>query len=372
MAIDWDDLLSYNTVKVVRIRDRRLGALHITFMAGIVLYIVVYSIVLNKGYLKVETPMGSIRASLLKPSVAQTNFPYCSNQGNPNASLLPLPCEYWDESNVVYPIGEETAFCATTRVKYYNQTADCDFTLPNCTYTDSADAKNIYIADIDRFTLLIDHTMYAPISGIQRNALTLHGYIENPEKKEVSINQGINTIGVAGKPDIIELGLLLNYTGINLDAPSLINPNLTIRYDGLIILVFIDYSNTYSRSTNNIKYTYSASVVQDTEFTVVEPIVLDRIQNRFVFKRHGIRLLFFQTGTIGNFDFRSLLLTFVSGIGLLAISTLIVDQLAIRILPQRKSYQSFKFQVTEGYNPMKKIVRDDGDNELLYHKIESL
>ncbi|KAF2071100.1 hypothetical protein CYY_007586 [Polysphondylium violaceum] len=372
MALDWDDILSYNTVKVVRIRDRRLGILHITFMASIVIYIVIYSIILNKGYLNLETPVGSIRASLLKPSQSQTNFPYCSNQANPNPNILPLKCEYWDESNVVYPIGEETAFCATTRVKYYNQTADCEFTSPTCTYKDSDNAQNIYVADIERFTLLIDHTMYAPVSGIQRNALSLHGYIQDENNKEIQVNQGINTIGVQGKPDIIELGLLLNYTGINLDNPSLINPNLTMRYDGLIILVFIDYSNTYSNSIKNIKYTYSTSVVQDTEFTVVEPVVLDNINHRFVFKRHGIRMLFFQTGSIGHFKFQSLLLTFVSGMGLLAISTLIVDQLAIRILPQRKSYQSFKFQVTEGYNPMKKIVKDDRGDELLYHKIESL
>ncbi len=45
-----DDLLSYSTVKLVRLRDKRLGLLHYTIMLLIFAYIVGYDLL----YLKVR------------------------------------------------------------------------------------------------------------------------------------------------------------------------------------------------------------------------------------------------------------------------------------------------------------------------------
>jgi hypothetical protein len=77
-----------------------------------------------------------------------------------------------------------------------------------------------------------------------------------------------------------------------------------------------------------------------------------------IWNRHGIRLLFLSVGSLGKFDFQTLLLTvrswafaaltehgpnshsspfpprvmqFVSGIGLLAVATLVVDVIAVRV-----------------------------------------
>eukprot|EP01133_Synstelium_polycarpum_P012304 gene12304-14431_t len=114
-AIDWDSLFAYQTVKIVKIRDKRLGILHICFMLAIVIYIAIGTIVLQKRYLATELPIGSIRTSLL---------------------------------------------------------ANCNLAVPNCTFV-SPTSTEFYIADIDNFTILLDHTLSAPSLGIQYNARQL-------------------------------------------------------------------------------------------------------------------------------------------------------------------------------------------------------
>ncbi|KAN0053164.1 hypothetical protein ACTA71_006688 [Dictyostelium dimigraforme] len=372
---DWDDIFQYSTVKIVRIRDRRLGILHLTFLVGIIAYIVVYSAIIKKGYLFTEVPIGSVRTSLKAPNTFATNLTYCSNQVHQDTyPFTPLICNYWDEQLALFPVGQDSTFTCTTRVRTSKQTANCNFTDPTCKFVDDlGSAQNIYIADIENFTILIDHTMYASSSGSQFNAVDLHGYILNQDGDEVQMDENGISIGVQGKPDIMTIGQLLAFGGVSLDQASPVDSNVSIRYDGVVLFVFITYSNTYTYSTSDFRYVYSVQQIANTIYDVPETIILETIKSRLLFKRHGVRVIFIQTGTIGSFHFQTLLLTLVSGLGLLAVATTVVDQLAIRLLPQRKSYSSLKFQVTESMsNPMKKRIATDDGEEKLYTRIEGL
>eukprot|EP01133_Synstelium_polycarpum_P002266 gene2266-2568_t len=100
--------------------------------------------------------------------------------------------------------------------------------------------------------------MFASTSKIQRNAVNLSGFIMNSAGERVHISDGVSSIGISGKPDILELGTLLSIAGINLDSPSPVNSSNSIRYDGINIFVFIEYSNTFSYSLDNLRYTYQA------------------------------------------------------------------------------------------------------------------
>ncbi|KAK5577332.1 hypothetical protein RB653_002273 [Dictyostelium firmibasis] len=369
MLIDWDSILAYNTIKIVRIRDKRLGILHLCFIVIIVLYVVVYSAIYKKGYLSTEEPVGSIRTSLWSPNTFKANQVYCKNNTEPYP-YKKLECVYYDDALVGYPIGDDVGFTASSRMKISEQKSNCSLTDPTCKfYTNSS--VNVYLADIESFTVLIDHTMYAPLSQIQFNGDDLSGYILDQNGNEIQINETVNVIGIEGRPDVLELGKILEFGGIDLDGPSMINSSNSIRYDGCVLFVFIEYSNTFSYDLNKIKYVYSIKKVDDTGYDIPEAIILDNPNSRLYYKRHAIRLIFIQTGLIGSFNFQSLLLTLVSGLGLLTVSTLIVDQLAIRFLPQRKSYSSFKFQTTESFKMKKRIVNDDGEDKL-YHNIETL
>ncbi len=74
------------------------------------------------------------------------------------------------------------------------------------------------------------------------------------------------------------------------------------------MMVFLSYSNQYSYNLYDIRYEYRVTLVKDTEYKARQPIYTKKYENRFVFNRHGIRIIVLQVGTIGNFDFQTLLI----------------------------------------------------------------
>eukprot|EP01098_Paradermamoeba_levis_P013023 TRINITY_DN5832_c0_g1_i6.p1 TRINITY_DN5832_c0_g1~~TRINITY_DN5832_c0_g1_i6.p1 ORF type:complete len:220 (-),score=94.01 TRINITY_DN5832_c0_g1_i6:99-758(-) len=184
--------------------------------------------------------------------------------------------------------------------------------------------------------------MYASKLGIQSNAKSLPGRLLDVDDKEVKDLKKPNSFGEEGKNDILEVRTLLQVAGVSLDDFSTSSTGETNRYAGVLLLVFIVYDNTHSFSTNNVRYTVKVREVKNTEFKSVEETYFSETTKRER-NRHGVRLIFLQTGQLGKFQFQVLLLTMVSGLALLAVSTLIVDLLALMVLPQRKYYEKYKY-----------------------------
>lgn len=356
----WDSLLSYNTVKIVAIRDRRLGLLHYFFMLCIVGYIVGYVIVYDKRYLKLEAPVGSVRMSLLSPQnrgetpPPASELPYCLQMQKQYNGWKNHRCLYWDEALVVFPPTEASAMFITTRVTNITEHLDnCTLDSNTCKYI--ADSVNTStIAAIENFTLLIDHSVYTSQLGIQANSEELPGCLLGPNGKEMVDPFKEDSIGRAGAQDIIHLSVLLEAAGINsLDTVSPSNSSRSKRYDGVVLLVFITYSNTYTYDTRKLRYQYTVKMVEDTKYKVVQPVYTKQIDVRAIWNRHGIRLLVLQVGMLGAFDFETMLLSFVSGLGLLAVATLVVDTIAIRLLPKSsRIYKRYKYLETPEYNSL--------------------
>jgi hypothetical protein len=217
---------------------------------------------------------------------------------------------------------------------------------PDCVYQ-TTDLASYFIADIEHFTLLIDHTVYAPTVGIQENAKSLPGSMKFSNGSTMHLNGPIDFIGQKGEPDIVQLSTLLLAAGINsLDDESLVNASSTMRNDGIVLMIFIEYSNTNTYNLNDLSYSYEPYIITNTKFKSVEPLLGDN--SRQIINRHGIRMIFIQDGLLGKFDVQVMLLTFVTGLGLLTVSTVIVDVIALYLLPQKKVYNEYKFKVTEG------------------------
>lgn len=66
--------------------------------------------------------------------------------------------------------------------------------------------------------------------------------------------------------------------------------------------------------------------------------------------KYGLRFVVLQQGSIGQFDFLTLLLTGTASLSLLAIATVLVDFLATNVLADRKLYSSAKVQKTIAFN----------------------
>ena len=156
---------------------------------------------------------------------------------------------------------EQSALFATSRLTVTEYNADCDFSQPTCDYTNTTDPTTYYIADIERFTLMIDHTIYATNIDIQRNARELNGQLVDYNGNAMEANAFPNVVGVPKEYDYIEIGTLLQAAGVStLDADGKKNEKSiyylffhlalvsdvpeSLRHAGIVLLVIISYTNT--------------------------------------------------------------------------------------------------------------------------------
>lgn len=384
---DIDDLFSYSTVKIVSIKDRRLGLLHYFFVLLILAYVVGWTLVYQKRYLLLERPIGTVRLSLLEPvdwwnRPQPSALPYCaaaaaSEAEANNFTAHKLPCRYWDAVQTLYPAVEASSMFVSTRVTMVSQTlvnaanpsaGGCDerMATPNCVY-DNGTSETFFVAQPEDFTVMVDHSAFAPLVGVQVEATDLAGRLLNSTGGRINVTAP-EFVGKRGFADILRIGTLLRAAGVDdLDAETDFRsrkPNATaesFRYAGLQLLVFVTYSNTETFNLSDVSYTYEVVRINRTEFKALQNVATKNITNRLVYDRHGIRLMFVQSGELGRFDFQTLLLSVVSGLGLLALSTLVVDVIAIRLMPARAVYKHFKFEETEDLLPShNKHAQQDG------------
>ena len=123
--IDWDELLAYPTIKVVKVRDRYLGGIRYFMLLLIFAYIVGYVLIYDRGYYECETPTGAIELSLKKPDgyLYPWNYSYCIQYANitkqKNDIIDPLYCQIVDASDVYVPVDTTNAMFITTRYVYF-------------------------------------------------------------------------------------------------------------------------------------------------------------------------------------------------------------------------------------------------------------
>lgn len=170
------------------------------------------------GYLKKEAPVGTLRFSILQPLLnpacdtpecpcdfnpvtkvssasrlvgsrapltarpRPAQLRYCDKYTGPNPARTRYDCEFQDAVDI-FPTTERS-FMVTTRVKEQGQTRVCNDTALQCEYLFRMDYKRTYfIADIERYTMLMDHTAQASV-------IDVHGARERGAGRRVGHRSG--------------------------------------------------------------------------------------------------------------------------------------------------------------------------------------
>lgn len=123
---DTDDIFAYETVKWVRVLDRRLGLVYYTMLIIIVIYIVLYVCIIEKQYLDQEKSTGWIVVQVL-------------NQQTSNIGVT------WDTYDRITNPGEQGAVFIPTRVlttKAQTQDSYCESFLHPCKTDEDCDIDN--------------------------------------------------------------------------------------------------------------------------------------------------------------------------------------------------------------------------------------
>lgn len=111
-----------------------------------------------------------------------------------------------------------------------------------------------------------------------------------------------------------------------------------------MLVVSIEYSNTFTYDPQVIRYQYHVSRVTHATFQTTEVIRQPQINSqRMLFDRRGIRLVFRQVGELGKFDFPTLLLTIVSGMALVSIANLSINYTIKWFPPVQALYRNEMF-----------------------------
>ena len=412
---DTDVLLSYRTPKIVRVLDAKLGCLKYSFTLAILLYVVVYKLICQLGYVKFETPQGTVRFSLFQPTAdgcdpfknascydnftALTRLPYCiQSPSSAHRDFPPKNCTYWDA--VQDQVVGQSAITLTTRVTEYAQERACHTIHGNQTSCHKlwknvapVEGSTYFIADVDRFTLLIDHSVGTPTLNLSATSRQMAGSLHVRSINAVTdtlcstdptaITTDSESSGSGGSSstssssssssdaaaatratkapcvipprhpdgeslDIYEVGTLLQAAGVDLDSGSF-GDGHSQRYEGAILLLYIRYANTYSWSgvAEHIRYEYESAQLVDATFKSVDAVYTAFPNARQVRNRHGVRIFVVQTGRLGVFDGTQLLLQLTTSLTLLALANTVVDYLMIYGMPLRNLYKKYKYEVTE-------------------------
>lgn len=413
-----DDVFAYSTTKQIKIRDARLGLLHYSLMFFITVYIVVYQLICKLGYLRFAAASSTVRLTLQEPTLngcnpndsnCKDNFiplgqlPYCCAQNSSctSASDGSCRCDYrksFKNYNCTWLGGDdaatvqESAIMVTTFTHEYTLTRN-----PGCFTSYPAgnnscdkvwlvqDGPKTFTADIEAYTILIDHSVASP--GVSLTSREMDGFLyvgaasgspTNAQKaRQDALCQSDPTAVDApldGSPtskspcyvapgkvdglDFFKVEKLLAAAGVSLEEESYPGSGHSARYDGLVMNLIIEYSNTERwKGIRPVSYVYVLSEIPQSTYKLAALLPGSSQQERVKKDMHGVLFEVRPGGSLAVFDFTQLLLQLTTSLTLLAMATVGVNILAQNVLRLRHYYSEAMHDDTSHFRNLSFLER---------------
>lgn len=214
---DTDKFFAYATPRVSKIQDANLGLLKMLLMFLIFVYIVIFQILYQGKHFQVHGLTGTYRLQLQEPTVGHcnpmvygcennfssiSNLPYCLQNTNPSGGTPKVrrDCAYFDANEMFTTL--ESGHLLPTKMAMYKQSPACSPSAENnwaCKRKYDFEAidgkslvpgkkappeKDLFIADIEHFTLLIDHAYHRDGGGMAQDDFQMQGYFKDCKSPE--------------------------------------------------------------------------------------------------------------------------------------------------------------------------------------------
>mmetsp|Transcript_110445 Transcript_110445/g.235944 ORF Transcript_110445/g.235944 Transcript_110445/m.235944 type:complete len:662 (-) Transcript_110445:53-2038(-) len=420
LGADLDDVFSYSTSKVVRIRDRKLGIMHRFLILLIVSYVGLYQLMWKCRHMTTGRVHGSSRITLQRPTKDHCNplhsscdaelsdiheLPYCTEyKGNdPVAKSAQLPCEYFDEQMWNYGPGGSNSVLLPTVYRNITQHLSSTPQKNPWTFSEADHGPAVYIADIEDFTLLFDHSFISRDVGMKGMAEDFQAYWEDRStgddhtshhtrtavpspcaghacwkqtgREDVRPGEGkyksLVSIGVGDVISIRDLLRLVGKPNYLDDLGTITGSEKTRREEGGVLLIDVFYENAWAspgswfKATlgiggqprrDIIKYTYKAQLVNSKTFkhTYIER---HNNQQRVLHDFHGLHIVVSIQGNLVAFvEWDKLLLVVTTSLTLLAVASLATDFVATKLLPLKVKFKVLKEQPTEDFSDYRRRI----------------
>jgi hypothetical protein len=441
--VDLGRVFEYRAAKKIRVKSVKLGIISALAFGTVSCYVVLYQILYKGRHLASAHPSGTARIQAQRPVKDHCNplhpgcdadfscrdkLPYCSQDGSDSVRGLDNhPCEYMDE-HMMNPTKQQGTIFMPTRVTRQHQkpTGKCglDAKSEECTnvYTFQDKGNTTYVADVERFTLLIDHAFTMPAKAITEGtpgflskifkALTKRGSTvdfpgswerckdpgslsgchqvripclphhkcdgDDPDTISFYKGQVPGTVGLS-VGDVIPLGELLKLAGIDLDKDRN-REGEPWRRAGAAIQIDVDYENRVPFKADfwnagELHYIYRVSRLPVEEYKTTSTRVLPN-GDRHLYDTHGIFVYVNVQGEVAYSDVMQLQLVMATCATLLAIANAVVNSFAESMWKHKKTYQGVKYDTSVDLNHedmccFQQLTGADGDPDsirLLHEK----
>ncbi|XP_068749679.1 P2X purinoceptor 4-like [Montipora capricornis] len=399
-----DVFFEYDTSKVVHIKSKTIGITNRLVQLSIICYIIIYVIIIKKGYQDTEKPYSSVTTKVKGTSL--TNLTHIL--GNDSFPLYG-GIHVWDSSDYVVPPQETEAFFVMTNMiitPSQTQTTcpeDPDETDVNCTKDSDCPAgkpvkyghgvntgkcvqadrgskprkhvcqiyawcpvevdvlpmpqfnltKGVPLLETENFTVLIKNTVSFPKFKESRRNIP----------QESSLKKCMYDPVEDPLCPIIKLGTIVKEAGEDYK---------TLAYKGGVMAIIINWDCDFDPLTYTCQPNYSFVRLDDSEspiapgynFRFARFYEKDGMLYRSLFKAYGIRFVVMVYGQGGKFSIVPLLVNLGSGLALLGIATVLCDIVVLYVVKGKTYYRTQKYQYVQdpNFEPEKKSLLHSGSS----------
>ncbi|XP_074635329.1 P2X purinoceptor 4-like [Acropora palmata] len=375
-------LFEYDTNKVVHIRSKTIGITNRLVQFTIICYVIVYVIIIKKGYQDTEKPYSSVTTKV--KGTALTNLTSTSGQSFPLYGGVHL----WDSPDYIVPPEENGAFFVMTNMIITpNQTQgtcpeDPNERDVNCTndseclagtpveYGHGVRTGKCVLADRGKAGLKVcqiyswcpieidvvpmpdfNLTNGEPLLDTENFTVLIKNNVQFPKFNESkrNIQKGSKLKSCVYDPvtdplcPIIKLGTIVKLA--REDYKSL-------AFQGGVMAIIINWECNFDPLTYSCQPEYSFRRLDDSEspvapgynFRYARFYEKDGKLYRTLFKAYGIRFVVLVYGQGGKFNIVPLLVNVGSGLALLGIATVFCDIVVLYVVKGKTYYRTQKYQ----------------------------
>jgi hypothetical protein len=381
------DFLHYETVQIVRIRNVRVSLLHRFFQLGILAYIIIYGLIIRKGYQKTDLAAGSSSTKLRGMAYTNGSIPWSSS---PQDQLF----QVYDVFDLQSPALEDDAAFLTT-----NMWTTPQQTRGKCVWRDGKNACDsahpcVPLTMVNNGRQIGNCVPVGNGTREEQKEEMRRWKLEDESDERILPDEAASGAGFcelfAWCPAEQEpkssafalqgLDLFTLFTRIEIHYPNL-HQKASNEGDsdsvtpGLNSWTFGEIAQLAGYQWSDLNQTGALIAMQtvfDCAFDATSPACTpdisfvrldnpkstlskgynfrtvlfnhDHIGSRDLTKRYGIRLLILMSGVGAQADLVATLTSIGAGIGLLSVASLIADMVSTKILHNRKLYAQAKYK----------------------------
>mmetsp|Transcript_65755 Transcript_65755/g.183142 ORF Transcript_65755/g.183142 Transcript_65755/m.183142 type:complete len:352 (+) Transcript_65755:91-1146(+) len=337
-----DDVFAYDTVKLIRVLDRRLGFLFYFVNLLVIVYVIVYVFLIKEKYLETEKTSGWAFCKVMKPQLSAIGIE-------------------WDVYDRVTNPGEQGAVFIPTRVlitRGQTQGGFCESPVHNCSRPLDCDIGN---AEIQKKECSPSgrcmRRQWCPAEDEKDRTITeMHELGIEDVELWFSTYVHYHTFGLdvsttdESSPRHYPHPRANTFRLLDIVRMANLDP-LDFQENGAVLLINTIF--TCNLDAHNCEFKIeSQNIDTKTGYNHVHNHIYweDGVRKRDTYRMYGIRLVILTTGIGFKTSFVQIMLQLSSAISLLSVAETVADFYLMYMVPERKHYVEHKIIETEDFN----------------------